>query len=193
MTMKNWYAVHTKVNHEKKVSRILSQRNIETYVPEMQFGSRDQVKIRPFFPGYLFMRLDLDTANPAHWQWTPGLRRIVAYGRKPIPVPEEVILLIKHKLDEMASKKGRRSFDFEPGDIVRIKEGPFEDMLAIFDKETSPDGRVQVLLTALNRSVRLSIAGKDLEKTSKEGKKENGTTGKRPRRTRGRGRHIRRS
>jgi hypothetical protein len=93
----------------------------------------------------------------------------------------------------MASKKGRRSFDFEPGDVVRIKEGPFEDMLAIFDKEISPDGRVQVLLTALNRSVRLSIPGSDLEKTSKEAEEKNGTAGKRPRRTRGRGRPIRRS
>jgi transcriptional antiterminator RfaH len=171
----------------------LSQRDIETYVPEMEFKSRDRVRIRPFFPGYLFMHLDLDKANPAHWQWTPGLRRIVAYGRKPIPVPEEVISLIKYKLDEMASKKGRRSFDFEPGDVVRIKEGPFEDMLAIFDKEISPDGRVQVLLTALNRSVRLSIPGSDLEKTSKEAEEKNGTAGKRPRRTRGRGRPIRRS
>lgn len=191
--MKNWYALHTKVNHERKVSRILSQRNIETYVPEIQLSTRDRVKIRPFFPGYLFMHLDLDKTNPAHWQWTPGLRRIVAYGRKPIPVPEEVISLIKYELNEMASKKGRRSFDFEPGDIVRIKEGPFEDMLAIFDKETSPDGRVQVLLTALNRSVRLSIAGSDLEKTSKGVKETNGMSSKRPRRTRGRGRRIRRS
>ncbi len=191
--MKNWYALHTKVNYERKVARILSLRDIETYVPEIQFSSRDQVRIRPFFPGYLFMHLDLDTANPAHWQWTPGLRRIVAYGRKPIPVPEDVIFLIKHKLDEMASIKGRRSFDFEPGDIVRIKDGPFEDMLAIFDKETSPEGRVQVLLTALNRSVRLSIAGSDLEKVSKEAKEVPGMPSKRPRRTRGRGRRIRRS
>ena len=189
--MKNWYALHTKVNSEKKVARLLSQREIETYVPEIQYSSRDRVRIRPFFPGYLFMYLDLDTANPAHWQWTPGLRRIVAYGRKPIPVPEEVISLIRYKLDEMASKKGRRSYDFEPGDIVRIKDGPFEDMLAIFDKEISPDGRVQVLLTALNRSVRVSIAGSDLEKTST--KEINGMPSKRPRRTRGRGRHIRRS
>lgn len=191
--MKNWYALHTKVNYERKVARILSLRDIETYVPEIQFSSRDQVRIRPFFPGYLFMHLDLDTANPAHWQWTPGLRRIVAYGRKPIPVPEDVIFLIKHKLDEMASIKGRRAFDFEPGDIVRIKDGPFEDMLAIFDKETSPEGRVQVLLTALNRSVRLSIAGSDLEKVSKEVKEVPGMPSKRPRRTRGRGRRIRRS
>ena len=188
--MKNWYALHTKVNYERKIAHILLQKDIETFVPVTKFGPAGQERIRPFFPGYLFMHLDLETANPTHWQWTPGVRRIVTYGQEPIPVPEEVIIFIKQKLHELASKKGRRSFDFEPGDIVRIKDGPFEDMVAIFEKETSPEGRVQVLLNALNRSVRLSLTGSDLEKVSKEA---NGLPTKRPRRTRGRGRPIRRN
>ncbi len=186
--MKSWYALHTKVNYEKKVAYFLLQRQIETYLPEMSSDKRGMERIHPLFPGYLFMHLDLDTANPAHWQWTPGLRRIVAYGDEPIPVPLEVIDLIQHQVSELASANNRPVYTFRPGDTVRIKNGPFSDLLAVFDKASTPGSRVQILLTVLNRSVRIRLDGSDLEKVD-------GPTGqaqpKRQRRTRGRGRLIR--
>jgi transcriptional antiterminator RfaH len=186
--MKKWYVLHTKVNYERKVASTLLQRKIETYLPEMESGAPGQEKLHSLFPGYLFVQLNLKTANPAHWQWTPGLRRIVTYGKEPIPVPDEIISLIRRKLSEMATSKKRRVYDFKPGDPVRIKQGPFEDMQAVFDRESTPGKRVQVLLTVLNRSVRISLPGSDLEKVPATAGE---TSPKRPRRTRGRGRRIR--
>ncbi len=186
--MKSWYALHTKVNYEKKVAYLLLQRQIETYLPEMTSDKEGIERIHPLFPGYLFMHLDLDTANPSHWQWTPGLRRIVAYGDEPIPVPLEVIDLIQHKVSELASAKNRPVYPFKPGDTVRIKNGPFRDLLAVFDKASTPGGRVQILLTVLNRSVRIRLDDSDLEKVKEP---PGQVQPKRQRRTRGRGRPIR--
>ena len=96
--MKKWYALHTKVNHEQKVTRVLQLRKIEAFLPQMILGVPGKEKLQPLFPGYLFMHLDLEIANPSHWQWTPGLKHIVAYGKAPIPVPDEVINLIRKEL-----------------------------------------------------------------------------------------------
>lgn len=186
--MKKWYALHTKVNYEYKVTRVLQMREIETYLPKMTLGAPGKEKLQPLFPGYLFMYVDLERANPSHWQWTPGLKHIVAYGKVPIPVPNEMIDLIRHEVDERQRNNRSKTFDFKPGDEVRIKNGPFKDMLAVFDRASTPSSRVQVLLTVLNRSVRIRLAGTDLEKVSASASQ---SPAKPLRRTRGRGRRIR--
>jgi hypothetical protein len=75
---------------------------------------------------------------------------------------------------------------FKPGDTVRIIDGPFKDMLAIFDEASTPARRVQVLLNFLGAS-RVQVDLKNLEKASANPEMP---VPKRPRRTRGRGRLI---
>ncbi|NJN99132.1 MAG: hypothetical protein HC875_36085 [Anaerolineales bacterium] len=76
---------------------------------------------------------------------------------------------------------------FKPGDTVRIKSGPFEDMLAQFDSPTTPAERVQVLLELLGRFCRVKVNVADLEKADPQPEP---IIAKRPRRSRGRGRPI---
>lgn len=187
--MRHWYAVHTKPRTEKRVAMALQQRGVETFLPETTVFTANQKRRKaPFFPNYLFMRTDLATDNPALWQWTPGLRHIVTYGSRPAPIPDEVIMLIGVKLHELDYEGSELRHPFEPGDIVRIKNGPFRDMMAIFDGPSTPSKRVHVLMGSLNNSVRVRIIASDLEEAQ-------GATNlpryKRPRRTRGHGRHIR--
>ncbi len=186
--MMQWYALHTRPRSERRVALILGQRSVETFLPEIvSTTTSQQRKIVAFFPGYLFAQLDLEKGDPTQWRWTPGLRHVVAYGDQPIPVPEEVIRLIEHKLSEMALSLLQPRQQFEPGDMVRIKDGPFRDMLAIFEGPMTPSARVQVLLTSLNRAIRVRIESTNLEKVAGTTEK---SEKKRPRRTRGRGRRI---
>ena len=78
---------------------------------------------------------------------------------------------------------------FKPGDVVRIKDGPFEDLLAVFEGPTTPAVRVQVLLSTLNRAMRVRLDADNLEKAPAHAVK---AAEKRRRRTRGRGRPINR-
>jgi len=176
--MEHWYTLHTKPHREHQVAALLREKGLEAYLP--------LTGDKPFFPCYLFVRADFQRVGLSRVQWTPGLRRIVAFDGQPAAVPEEVIRLIREKLPTGDGEPFPR---LQPGDPVRITEGPFRDMEAIFDGPASPARRVHVLLKVLGRVNRVQIPAQNLEKLSPARK---ATQPKRPRRTRGRGRPIRR-
>lgn len=186
--MEQWYTLYTNPNAEYQVTAALQQRQIETYLPELLTpkvakGSRTQ----PFFPCYLFARIDFEQGGFATVRWTPGLRRILSFDDQPAAVPPELIELIQKKVEAINLDGGLPRHSFKPGDTVRIKAGPFQDMLARFDSPTSPAERVQVLLEMLGRFCRVKVAVTDLEKAEPIPAP---ILPKRPRRSRGRGRPI---
>jgi transcriptional antiterminator RfaH len=186
--MKEWYTLQTKPNAEYQVRSALQQREIQTYLPEIETPkTRNECKKKPFFPCYVFGRIDLEVVGVSCLQWTPGLRRIVTFDDRPVPLPDEVIELIQRRLGEIETAGGWPIYAFKPGDTVRITNGPFRDMQAIFDGLTTPDERVQVLLNILGHASRVHVNVADLEEVPPETKEPKP---KRPRRTRGRGRRI---
>lgn len=186
--MKKWFALHTKPRAERRVVAQLERRDIDTFLPQKESASgASSARSVPFFPGYVFIRVDLTTESSAVWRWTPGVRYMVAYGNEPIPIADEVIALIKHKT-KAHPEADRSQSKFKPGDLVRIKEGPFRDMLAIFEESIEPRRRVHVLLQAMDRSVRLRMSPTNLDEVKADRKRRRE---KPPRRTQGRGRPIR--
>lgn len=186
--MEQWYTLYTNPNAEYQVVAVLQQREIETYLPELltPTANKGQRK-QPFFPCYLFARIDFEQGGFASVKWTPGLRRILSYDEQPAAVPLELIELIQKKVEAINLDGGLPRHSFKPGDTVRIKDGPFQDMLALFDGPTTPAERVQVLLELLGRFCRVKVAVADLEKADPQPE----PIGlKRPRRSRGRGRPI---
>jgi len=187
--MEQWYALYTKPNSEYQVAGILRQRGIETFLPDMERQKANKMHTRnPFFPCYLFIKVDFKTVSASQWLWTPGLRSIVTYGDRPVAVPDEVINLIRRKLNEFETSRNQPECRFKPGETVRITNGPFRDMLAVFDKPVTPGERVQILLRILGHASRVRIDMSDIEKSPSAASEH---LNKRPRRTRGRGRHIR--
>ena len=132
-----WYALHTKPHKEKSVALLLSEHDIETFFPTMLSHTKNKQKRNvPFFRGYIFASLDLENGDSAPWRWTPGLRYIVAYGDEPIPIPDDVILQLNQKAQELSSWAKIHKHPFKLGDTVRIKSGPFRDMLGIlYDRD----------------------------------------------------------
>lgn len=186
--MKKWFALHTRPHAEKRVASQLARRDVETFVPGTRSASKGQAgKFRPLFPGYLFVRVNLKEEASAAWLRYPGVRYLVAYDDEPVPIQEEVIALLRQKLAERTETGRNGKPRFKPGGLVRIKDGPFGDMLAIFEGPSRPTQRVQVLLKALDRSVRLRLSISELDEVDAETTRERV---KRPRRTRGRGRRI---
>lgn len=186
--MERWYSLYTKPQSERIVAKLLEQRAITTFYPEIRVTIANKQKRRtPLFPGYLFARLDFDSGDPSVWRWTPGLRYVVAYGDWPIPVPDDVVRLMYKKVSSADTVAQILGQDLQVGDLVRIKNGPFKDMLAVFEGPTPPGDRVHLLLSALNRSVKVRV---DLDNLKKVSSRKNWSEKKRPRRTRGRGRRI---
>ena len=187
--MKEWFALHTKPYSERKVAVRLEHHDIETYVPETESQSdRSDARPVPFFPGYMFIHVDMDEANPNYWRFTPGVRYLVKYGQEPVAVDEELIQTIVRELAALETRNSHPRGRFERGERVRITDGPLKDMIAVFDGPTEPSERVQILLEVMSRYKRVRIAESALEKADPDEAK---TKQKRPRRTRGRGRPIR--
>jgi len=190
--MQQWYALHTKVYAEQKAARELHRHGIETYVPEIsgKTGRSGKATARriAFFPGYLFMNVDLSSTNAAHWRWASGVRHIVSYGERPVPIPEEIIGLIRRQLAQRDDEALNRTLRFKKGDYVRIADGPFSDMLAVFEGPNTATERVTVLMDFLGRLSRVRVEVDSLESA----KPRDHRPGVRPRRrTRGKGRPIR--
>lgn len=187
-TMESWYTLYTKPNAERKVAGTLDERGIETFVPEVYDPNKSsQGGATPFFPCYLFIYADLNELASSQWQWTPGLRNIVACDGTPIPVSEQVIDLIRQSLVDFNSRAKNPRPQFSPGDVVRIRNGPFAELLALFEGQTTSAERVTVLLNFIGRLNRVRLDVKDLEKAP-DGETFDGP--ERMRRTRGRGRRI---
>jgi len=181
--MKQWYTLHTKPNCERRVEQTLEQRGLSVYLPTIEVAQSHQNTLsRPFFPGYLFVHVNPERINWSQFQWTPGLNRIVAFGHEPAVVPDHVIDYIRRQLHQFNGANRQRHDSFQAGDEVRITDGPFQDLVAVFDRSLTPKGRVQVLLTVLGRASRVHLRADTLEKVVPKPK--------RPRRTRGRGRHV---
>lgn len=188
--MERWYAVHTKRNQERRVADTLARHDLEVFLPLVPDPKKSPDTQIAFFPRYFFMRVDYATVNPLIWRWVPGFLYIISTGDRPIPIADEVIAMLAHRLESSLSQGSvqRIRLAFSEGDLVRIKRGPFRDLVGIFEGPNDPEQRVHVLLKTMNRSMRVRISADDLEKAEAQ---EDSKRGKAPRRTRGRGRRIR--
>jgi transcriptional antiterminator RfaH len=187
--MEEWYTLYTKPNSEYQVANTLERLGIHTYLPEIGSPKTQRKSGRqPFFPCYLFTKVDLTRVSLSRVRCTPGLRRVIAFDEHPVPLPDEVIELIRRKLDIMNAAGGCPGDTFQPGETVRITGGPLQGLLAVFEGPSTPAERVQVLLSFLGHASRAHVCVSDLQKTSAEAQ---APAPKRPRGSRGRGRPIR--
>lgn len=165
---KAWVVVHTKPHMEAQVDMMAVKQGIETYLPTVQryVARRRRREPVPFFPGYLFAKVDLLSPQYMALPWTPGLRSIVKFGGRVAQVPEEIVTRIRERIAQM-ERSG--AFDEAPhglrhGDRVRITAGPLKDIDAVFDRSLSKKGRVKVLLDILGRISACEIDPDWLEK-----------------------------
>lgn len=162
--MESWYTLFTKPRREQQVSEILSEKDIETYVPIIRMRRRGRTVERPFFPRYMFIRVDFNQVGLSEVQWTPGLTSIVSFGGGPVRVPAEIINHLKQRLHELNSS-GTYS-PFKKGDRVRIKSGPLRDLEAVFDTHLSSADRVRILINVLGNLTRAEINIDDIERVA---------------------------
>ena len=193
--MERWYALHTKPNSERRAARSLHERGLEVFLPIVRQRHGREWREGPLFRCYLFLRADLQALGTSAVQWTPGLRRIVAFGGQPAVVPDQAVEQLRGKLQEIAGQGGLPAHGFRPGDTLRFRSGPLEGLLAIFQGPTTPAERVRVLIQFLGQANGAEVELADLERASPQDsadvKERRDRSGRPPRRTRGRGRRIR--
>lgn len=155
-----WYALRTKPRKEDVVWRQTHSRGIETYYPRLRVNPVNprSRKLIPYFPGYLFVKMDLEELGISAFQWMPHTLGLVSFGGEPADVPESLIAEIRKRVDEITAAGGLVFDGLKPGDTITIQGGPFSGYEAIFDARLAGSERVRVLLNFLNnRQVALEI------------------------------------
>ncbi len=151
-----WYALHVKPHKERVVTNYLSgDEALDVFFPSMKVTPKNPraAKVRPYFPGYIFVRIDLEERGSNALQWTPGAKGLVRFGNEAAVVPEGFIQELQKRL-ALLSTAALTGPKFIPGERVRIIGGPFEGYEAIFDWQYADKDRVQVLLKYLSDQYR---------------------------------------
>lgn len=163
-----WYALQSKRNQEDALLHYLLHGQIEAYYPclKAQPANPRARKIKPYFPGYLFVHVDIEETTPHTFHWMPYATGLVCFDGVPAPVDDRLITEVQQAIATMAhARRGKGVYEFEHGDRVRITGGLFEDYLAIFDSRLSGQDRVRVLLETLRgRSILLKTTARQLKR-----------------------------
>lgn len=113
-------------------------------------GSTGRLQIRAYFPGYLFIRLDLNDVNLTAFQWMPNSEGLVSLESRPAYVPDNLIEAIKRHVDKLNSM---RLVDLvkktDAGEGTILSGSPEDSYDVIFDARLSSDERVKELLRKL--------------------------------------------
>lgn len=144
----HWYVLHAKPHKEQCVAVHLRRRKLNAYLPLVCANPVNPraARERPFFPGYLFVKMDLESVGVGAIQWTPGLVRLVEFGGQPASVPDAFIFDLQRRVGRIRDEGGLAYDGLERGTPVRITSGPFAGYEAVFDSRLSGTERVRVLL-----------------------------------------------
>jgi transcriptional antiterminator RfaH len=158
--MNNWYALQSKFQQENLLWEQLCIRNIDAYYPRIfvrPVNPRAK-KIRPYFPGYMFVNIDLDQVGGSTFQWLPGVARMVSFGNEFAPIPDHLMQAIRERVDTINASESESFENFKPGDVVVLRSGAFAGYEAIFDSRLPGHDRVRVLLQLLeNQQYRMVV------------------------------------
>ncbi len=160
----SWYVIHTKSRHEHKVNDGLVQKNLTTFLPEVEVWSKRKDRKKkimvPLFSSYLFVDTDLNNyGTRLDILKTPGVVRIL--GKKensePVAVPDDAI----HAIQRFLNKKTEIfSLQYpQKGEWARITGGPFAGLEGIVVKSDLNKEMFVVSIDLLHRSVAVKVEG----------------------------------
>lgn len=162
--VRSWYVLHTRSRFETVVHEGLQKKSVEVFLPKITVPSRRRdrrLMIRvPLFPGYLFVKTDLDPVEHLEIVKTIGAVRLIGNQRQPVPVAEEAIESLKIMVAaQLPVATGKR---FKKGERVMVIRGPFAGVTGVFS-EYRGRGRVVVRIEALGQWAGVEVDAEDIE------------------------------
>jgi len=172
-----WYVVHAYSNYEHKVKHSLEER-IKRFGLEAKFGDilvpteevvemREGKKLRSerkFFPGYVLVKMEMDDET---WHLVKEVPKVLGFiggsSDKPAPISEREADSILNRVQEGVDKP-RPKVLFEPGEVVRVTDGPFNDFNGVVEQVNYDKSKVRVAVQILGRSTPVELDFGQVEK-----------------------------
>ncbi|MBO1520354.1 transcription/translation regulatory transformer protein RfaH [Oceanisphaera pacifica] len=167
--MQKWYLAHCRPREEERALQNLSNQNIEAFYPYAEVKKLYRRKLvtrtEALFPGYIFIKADLNVTSASTIGSTRGVRHLVRFGAGPCEVPTEVVIELMHHCDSDELRDKLTDLP-QKGDSVRIETGPFAGLEAIY-QEADGETRAILLLTLLQNATPTSFANDEFSRVPK--------------------------
>ncbi len=173
---KKWYIIHVLTGQEEKVKahieKKFKQNKIEdkiseVFIPkekisEVKNGEK-KISERRFFPGYILVNIEMDEKTWYLIKGIPGVTGFVGYGAGPVSIKEEEVKGILKKTEEKKEKPTPK-VEFETGEGVRIKDGPFTNFTGSIEEIEPEKGKLRVSVSIFGRSTPVELEYWQVEK-----------------------------
>jgi transcription elongation factor/antiterminator RfaH len=154
---RRWYLVRALTRREPLAAEQLQRQGFAIFLPRqpktVRHARRIRVTLAAYFPGYLFVELDLAKQRWRSINGTLGVAHLVGPGERPSPVPKGVVEALIEAADGQGVIEGT---PLQAGQTVRIVAGAFADKLAVIER-LDDAGRVRVLLEIVSGQVAVTI------------------------------------
>jgi transcriptional antiterminator RfaH len=154
---RQWYVLYSKPQKEEYARFHLSLKGLEVFFPQLLFpkSAKKRKRLVPLFPNYLFVRLTLFSEEFSYAQWSPGVSRIISFNGVPASIDDAIMDFLMNRVN------GDGVIDARPnlrsGQEVRITGGPFDGLIGIIQEPPNAKGRINVLLSLLNRTTKVDV------------------------------------
>ncbi len=175
---KRWYVVHAYSQYEKKVKKSLEERieraGLEEYfgqilvpteeVVEMREGSKRTTE-RKIFPGYVLVEMEL---NDETWHLVKDVPKVMGFiggtTDRPAPISEKEAAKILNQVEESVEAPKPKTL-FEPGEAVRVLDGPFADFSGVVEEVNYEKNKLRVAVLIFGRSTPVELDFSQVEKS----------------------------
>lgn len=175
---KRWYVIHAYSGYENYVVRALQERIrlkgledkfAEVIVPteeviEMRSGQKRKSE-RKFFPGYVLVRMEMDDET---WHLVRSVPRVLGFiggtSERPAPISDKEAASILQRVEE-GENKPKPKVLFEPGEVVRVTDGPFADFNGVVEDVNYEKSRLRVSVSIFGRSTPVELEFGQVEKS----------------------------
>jgi transcriptional antiterminator NusG len=160
----DWYVLRVQAGRENQVRESLEKRAktgdinekvgrilVPTErVSEIKSGRR-RVRNKKLFPGYIMIEMEFDEELWYLIRETPGIGDFVGPRSRPTPMQPHEVERILHDMERDEGEKPRVKIEYQKGDSVKIKEGPFENFDGVVEEVLPAKGIVKVIVTIFGR------------------------------------------
>ena len=172
-----WYVVHAYSNFEHKVKESLKERIARTglehkfgeilvpteEVVEMREGQKRKSE-RKFFPGYVLVQMEMDDET---WHLVRDVPKVLGFiggsSDRPAPISDREAEAILQRVQE-GVEKPRPKVLFEPGEVVRVVDGPFNDFNGVVEEVNYDKSQLRVAVQILGRATPVELDFGQVEK-----------------------------
>ena len=177
-----WYVLHVYSSCEQKVIELMNERikvkGLEKYFGEILVPTEEVISLRgadkkkvksdrKFFPGYVLIQMEMNDATLYLVKDVPKVLGFIGgTAERPAPISQKEVDVILSRLSAEAEGKPKPKTAYEPGELVRVTDGPFADFNGVVEDVNYEKSRLRVSVLIFGRATPVELEFTQVERAS---------------------------